>query len=416
MFQHIPAFAGDRIFSLNESFQKDPRPHKVNLSIGIYCDEEGRVPAQDAVHQAETQIAAARRPKPYLPMEGAANFRHAMQALLFGEGHEALASGRVATIQTVGSSGGLKAGAEFIRRWFPSSGVWLSDPSWDNHHSLFESAGIAVGSYPYYDPVNGLRFDAMLGALRSLPPFSVVLLHACCHNPTGVDLSPAQWEELVPIIQTHRLIPFLDLAYQGFGEGIEEDAFAVRLLAQAGIPFLVANTLSKSMGLYGERCGALCVVCADAQQADCVLGQLKFTVRQNYFSPPAHGGQIAAQVLGDPRLRASWACEVSAMRERIRGLRVQLHATLTRKLGGGDFDYLLRQRGMFSYTNLRAEQVQRLREEHAIYLVDSGRLCISGLNAANLDRVASAIAAVHRGAVNRTWQKETHRRGLMQSG
>jgi aromatic-amino-acid transaminase len=394
MFQHIEAFAGDHIVTLNEAFQKDPRPHKVNLSIGIYCDEEGRVPAQEAVHLAELRLATARQPKPYLPMEGAANFRHAVQALLFGEGHEALRSKRVTTIQTVGSSGGLKAGAEFIRQWFASSGVWLSDPSWDNHRSLFESAGIAVGTYPYYDPAGGVRFDAMLAALRALPHQSVVLLHACCHNPTGVDLTHAQWMELIPVIRERRLIPFLDLAYQGFGEGIEEDAFAVRLLAQAGIHFLVANTLSKSMGLYGERCGALSVVCGDAQQAERVLGQLRFTVRQNYFSPPAHGGQVVAHVLGDPVLRASWVRDLTAMRERIRALRVQLHAALSRKRARSEFGYLLTQRGMFSYTSLGAEQVRRLREEHAIYLVNSGRLCISGLNAGNVDRVAEAIVEV----------------------
>jgi aromatic-amino-acid transaminase len=352
------------------------------------------VPAQEAVHLAELRLATARQPKPYLPMEGAANFRHAVQALLFGEGHEALLSKRVTTIQTVGSSGGLKAGAEFIRQWFASSGVWLSDPSWDNHRSLFESAGIVVGTYPYYDPAGGVRFDAMLAALRALPHQSVVLLHACCHNPTGVDLTHAQWMELIPVIRERRLIPFLDLAYQGFGEGIEEDAFSVRLLAQAGIHFLVANTLSKSMGLYGERCGALSVVCADAQQAERVLGQLRFTVRQNYFSPPAHGGQVVAHVLGDPVLRASWVRDLTAMRERIRALRVQLHAALSRRRARGDFGYLLSQRGMFSYTNLGAEQVRRLREEHAIYLVNSGRLCISGLNAGNVERVAEAIVEV----------------------
>jgi len=394
MFQHIEAFAGDAIVALNEAFHRDPRPHKVNLSIGIYSDEQGQLPAQQAVYEAEQYLAAARLPKPYLPMEGSARFRGAIQELLFGAGHAVVAQGRVATVQTVGSSGALKAGAEFLRQWFPSSGVWLSDPTWDNHRSLFESAGVVVGTYPYYDPAGGVRFDDMLAALRALPPRSVVLLHACCHNPTGVDLTRSQWRELIPLIQERELIPFLDLAYQGFGEGIEEDAFSIRLLAQAGIQFLIANTLSKSMGLYGERCGALSVVCADDRQAERVLGQIKSTVRQNYFSPPAHGGQIAAHVLGDPVLRASWARDLTGMRERIRSLRRQLHTALSRKLAGGDFAYLLSQRGMFSYTNLNAEQVRRLREEHAIYLVKSGRLCISGLNAGNVERVADAIVAV----------------------
>jgi aromatic-amino-acid transaminase len=395
MFQHVAPFAGDHIVSLNEAFQCDPRPHKVNLSIGIYCDENARVPALDAVHQAERRLAAAQLPKPYLPMEGATNFRSAVQTLLFGARHEALASGRVVTVQTVGSSGGLKAGAEFLRRWFAFSGVWISDPSWDNHRSLFESSRITVHSYPYYDPASGgVRFDAMLDCLRALPPRSVVLLHACCHNPTGADLTPAQWITLIALIQERQLLPFLDMAYQGFGDGVESDAFAVRALARAGVNFLVANSFSKSMGLYSERCGALSIVCADAEQAECVLGQLKFTVRQSYFSPPAHGGQIVAHVLGDPALRASWEQDLNAMRDRIRVMRVRLHAALAQRRPDCDFSYLLAQRGMFSYTNLRPEQVDHLRDAYAVYLVHSGRICISGLNAHNVEAVADAFSAV----------------------
>lgn len=394
MFEHVEAFPGDRIFALNEAFQKDARPGKVNLSIGIYSDEEGRVPVLDAVHQAELRTAAARQPKPYLPMEGAADFRQAIQALLFGDAHEAVRSGRIATIQTVGSSGGLKAGAEFIRQWFPSRGIWISDPTWDNHRGLFESAGLSVGTYPYYHPSGEVRLTDMLAALRTLPPHSVVLLHACCHNPTGLDLTPAQWADVIQVVRERRLIPFLDLAYQGFSEGLEEDAAPVRLLADSGIHFLIANTVSKSMGLYGDRCGALSVVCTNATQARNVLGQLKRTVRQGYFSPPAHGARIAVHVLEDPALRASWVRDLTAMRERIRSLRLQLHGALSRLLGGHDFDYLLRQRGMFSYMNLSVEQVRRLRDEHAIYLVESGRLCVSGLTRHNVDRVAEAIAAV----------------------
>jgi aromatic-amino-acid transaminase len=393
MFQHVAPFAGDHIVSLNEAFQRDTRPHKVNLSIGIYADENARLPALDAVHQAEMRLVTARMAKPYLPMEGAVNFRSAVQTLLFGARHEAVASGRVVTIQTVGSSGGLKAGAEFLRRWFASSGVWISDPSWDNHRSLFESSGISVHSYPYYDPAGGVCFEAMLDCLRMLPPRSVVLLHACCHNPTGADLSTAQWITLITMIQERQLLPFLDMAYQGFGDGVDSDAFAVRALARAGVPFLIANSFSKSMGLYGERCGALSVVCTDAQQAEHVLGQLKFTVRQSYFSPPAHGGQIVAQVLGDPLLRLSWESDLNAMRDRIRAMRVRLHAALSQRLPDADFSYLLRQRGMFSYTGLRPSQVDHLRDAHAIYLVHSGRICIPGLNANNVESVADAICA-----------------------
>ena len=395
MFQHVAPFAGDHIVSLNEAFQRDPRPHKVNLSIGIYCDDNGRLPALEAVHQAELRMAAARHAKPYLPMEGATDFRSAVQTLLLGAEHEALTSGRVDTFQTVGSSGGLKAGAEFLRQWFPASGVWISDPSWDNHRSMFESSGITVGTYPYYDPASGgVRFDAMLACLRALPPHSVVLLHACCHNPTGADLTPAQWTTLIALIQERQLLPYLDMAYQGFGDGVAQDAFAVRALAQAGVNFLIANSFSKSMGLYGERCGALSVVCTDAEQAERVLGQLKFTVRQSYFSPPAHGGHIVAQVLGDPALRASWERDLNAMRERILAMRVRLHAALRERQPERDFSYLLTQRGMFSYTNLSPVQVDHLRDAHAVYIVNSGRICISGLSTGNVEAVADAISAV----------------------
>ncbi len=299
MFTHVEPFAGDPILALVEVFAADPRPQKVNLGIGIYFDEEGRIPVLDSVRRAEKRVVDAAAAKSYLPIEGAANFRKAVQSLLFGAEHEAVRSDRVATIQSVGSSGGLKVGADFIKRWFADSAVWVSDPTWDNHRSMFEGAGIAVHSYPYYDAASGgVRFDAMLAALRALPPRSVVLLHACCHNPTGVDLSRAQWDELVPLLVERGLIPYLDLAYQGFGDGIEEDAYAVRALADAGASFFVANSFSKSMSVYGERCGALSVVCPDAQQAEHVLGQLKFAVRRNYSSPPIHGGQIVAHVLG----------------------------------------------------------------------------------------------------------------------
>jgi aromatic-amino-acid transaminase len=394
MFEHIDVFAGDPILSLNEAFQKDARPQKVNLSIGIYFDEQARLPALDAVHQAELRMAAANAPKPYLPMEGAANFRAAVQRLIFGDDHAAVAAGRIATIQTVGSSGGLKVGAEFIKQWFPRSGVWLSDPSWDNHRSIFESAGIAVNTYPYYAPEGGVRFDALQDTLRSLPAQSVVVLHACCHNPTGEDLSEAQWQALIAVVKERQLIPYLDLAYQGFGEGIAQDAYAARALADAGLCFFIANSFSKSMSVYGERCGALSVVCPDAAQAERVLGQLKFTVRRSYSSPPIHGGQIVAMVLTDPALRASWEQDVTLMRERIWAMRTQLHAALSRKVPGRDFGYLLRQRGMFSYTGLSPQQVDRLREEQAIYLVRSGRICMSGLTPSNVEVVAEAIARV----------------------
>jgi aromatic-amino-acid transaminase len=398
MFEHVEPFAGDPILALVEVFHADPRPHKVNLSIGIYFDEAGRIPVLESVKRAEAVVVARGGPKPYLPIEGAANFRRAVQELLFGAGHPVLAAGRVATIQSVGSSGGLKVGADFIRRWFPDSAVWVSDPTWDNHRSMFEGAGIAVHTYPYYDvATGGVRFDAMCAALDALPPKSVVLLHACCHNPTGVDLTREQWDALIPLLQRRGLIPYLDLAYQGFGDGIVEDAYAVRALAAVGLSFFVANSFSKSMSVYGERVGALSVVCPDATQAEHVLGQLKFTVRRNYSSPPIHGGQIVAEVLTNPELRALWEGELGAMRERIAAMRRALHVVIGAKVPGRDFGYFLSQRGMFSYTGLTAAQVDRLRDEYAVYLVRSGRICIAGLNDGNVERTAQAMAAVLAG-------------------
>jgi aromatic-amino-acid transaminase len=395
MFQHLEPYAGDPILSLNEAFQKDPRANKVNLSIGIYFDEAGRIPVLDCVRRAEAQMLEHSAPKPYLPIEGAAAMRSAVQQLLFGAEHEAVTSGRIATLQTIGSSGGLKVGADFIKRWLPGSALWVSDPTWDNHRAMFEGAGIAVNTYPYFDPATGgLKFDAMLATINTLAARSVVLLHACCHNPTGVDLTAAQWQDLIPVLRERELLPYLDLAYQGYGEGIAEDAFAVRALASAGLSFFIANSFSKSMSVYGERAGALSVVCANAAEAELVLGQMKATVRRNYSSPAVHAAGIVSRVLGDPALRQAWEVDVAAMRERILAMRRSLHSVLSAKKPGRDFGYFLSQRGMFSYTGLSAAQVDRLREESAVYLVRSGRLCIAGLNTSNVERTAVAIAEV----------------------
>jgi aromatic-amino-acid transaminase len=395
MFKHLEPYAGDPILSLNEQFQADARPQKVNLSIGIYFDDAGRIPVLDPVLRAEAQMLSQSGAKPYLPIEGDAACRRAVQALLFGADHPVIAAGRAVTIQTIGSSGGLRVGADFLKRWFAASAVWVSDPTWDNHRAMFEGAGLSVQTYPYYDPASGgLKFDAMLDALRTAPTRSVVLLHACCHNPTGVDLSRAQWQALIPLLRERELIAYLDLAYQGYGDGIAEDAFAVRALADAGLSFFVANSFSKSMSVYGERCGALSVVCADADEAQLVLGQLKATVRRNYSSPAIHAAGIVSRVLGDPVLRALWERDVAAMRERILAMRRALHELLSARMPGRDFGYFLTQRGMFSYTGLSAAQVDRLREDHAVYLVRSGRLCVSGLTTGNVERVAQALAAV----------------------
>ena len=394
-FSHLERYAGDPILSLNDAYQKDPRRDKINLSIGIYFDDAGRIPVLDCVHQAEAQMLAEGGAKPYLPIEGSGAMRSAVQQLLLGAGHEAVASGRVATLQTVGSSGGLKVGADFISRWLPGSALWVSDPSWDNHRAMFEGAGLTVHTYPYFDDqTGGLKFSDMLATLQTLPPRSVVLLHACCHNPTGVDLTREQWAQLIPVLRQRQLLPYLDLAYQGYGDGIEEDAFAVRALASAGLTFFIANSFSKSMSLYGERAGALSVVCADAAEAELVLGQMKATVRRNYSSPGIHAAGVVSRVLTQPALRQSWEADVAAMRERILAMRKSLHSVLSAKLPGRDFGYFLSQRGMFSYTGLSAAQVDRLREEFGVYLVRSGRLCLSGLNTGNVDATAVAIASV----------------------
>jgi aromatic-amino-acid transaminase len=397
-FQHLDAYAGDPILSLNEDFQRDPRPNKINLSIGIYFDDEGRIPVLDCVRQAEAQMLAETGPKSYLPIEGSAPMRKAIQQLLFGAEHEAVRSGRIATIQSVGSSGGLKVGGDFLARWFPGVEVWVSDPTWDNHRAMFEGCGLAVKTYPYYDSASGgLRFDAMCETLRGLAPRTVVLLHACCHNPTGVDLTPAQWDQLIPLLRERELLPFLDIAYQGYGDGIEADAYALRAMASAGVSFIVANSFSKSMSVYGERCGGLSVVCANAAEADRVLGQLKATVRRIYSNPGVHAAGIVSRVLTDPALRASWERDVAAMRERILAMRRQVHAVLSARCPGRDFSYLLTQRGMFSYTGLSAAQVDRLREEFGVYLIRSGRMCVAGLNSRNVEPAALAMAAVLAG-------------------
>ena len=398
MFEHVQPYAGDPIFALVDAYNADPRPAKVNLSIGIYFDEQGRLPVLPSVQQAESRIQAAGGAKPYLPMEGDAACRAQVQALLLGAAHPAIAEGRVATIQTVGSSGGLKVGADFLKTWLPGAAVWVSDPTWDNHRSMFEGSGFAVHGYPYYDAASGgLRFDDLLTTLRGLPRRSIVLLQACCHNPTGVDLRPAQWDALIPLLRERELLPYLDLAYQGFGDGIEQDAYAVRALADARLTFFVANSFSKSMSVYGERCGALSVVCASAAEAALVMGQLRFTVRRIYSSPALHAARIVAHVLGDADLRPLWQAELAAMRQRITAMRQALHGRLVALAPGRDFGYLLSQRGMFSYTGLSAAQVDRLREQHAVYLIRSGRICVAGLNTGNVGRTAEAMVAVLAG-------------------
>ena len=396
MFQKVDAYAGDPILSLMERFKEDPRSDKVNLSIGLYYNEEGIIPQLQAVAEAEARLnAVPHGASLYLPMEGLNSYRNTIAPLLFGADHAVLTQKRVATIQTLGGSGALKVGADFLKKYFPDSGVWVSDPTWENHVAIFEGAGFTVQTYPWFDSeTNGVRVDALLEKLNTLPERSIGLLHPCCHNPTGADLTNAQWDAVIDVLKTRNLIPFLDIAYQGFGAGMEEDAYAIRAVASAGLPALVSNSFSKIFSLYGERVGGLSVVCEDAEAAGRVLGQLKATVRRIYSSPPNFGAQVVATVLGDDRLKASWLAEVESMRKRILTMRQELVDVLKEAVPGHNFDYLLKQRGMFSYTGLSAAQVDRLREEFGVYLISSGRMCVAGLNASNVHRVAQAFAAV----------------------
>ena len=396
MFQKVDAYAGDPILSLMERFKDDPRSDKVNLSIGLYYNEDGIIPQLKAVAEAEARLnAVPHGASLYLPMEGLNTYRNTIAPLLFGADHPVLQNKRVATIQTLGGSGALKVGADFLKKYFPDSGVWVSDPTWENHVAIFEGAGFTVDTYPWFDTeTNGVRVSALLEKLTTLPERSIVLLHPCCHNPTGADLTNKQWDAVIEVLKARNLIPFLDIAYQGFGAGMEEDAYAIRAIASAGLPALVSNSFSKIFSLYGERVGGLSVICEDAEAASRVLGQLKATVRRIYSSPPAFGAQVVATVLGDEALKASWLAEVEAMRSRILTMRQTLVEVLKEAVPGHHFDYLLKQRGMFSYTGLSAAQVDRLREEFGVYLIASGRMCVAGLNTHNVQRVAQAFAAV----------------------
>jgi aromatic-amino-acid transaminase len=401
MFEHIDAYPGDPILTLNENFAKDPRDNKVNLSIGIYYDDDGRLPVMRAVHEAETQLLAEPGPKPYLPMAGFAQYRDAVQSLVFGDDSPARADGRIATVQTLGGSGALKVGADFIKRYFPGSQVWVSDPTWENHRFIFERAGFNVSTYPYYDENSGgLKFEAMLSAIDALPARSVVLLHACCHNPTGVDLSELQWVTLIEVLKKRELLPFIDMAYQGFGASIDADAFAIRELARQNVPAFVANSFSKNFSLYGERCGGLSVICESRDIAGRVLGQLTSAVRANYSNPPTHGAKIVARVLTTPALRQSWEEELSTMCRRIVRMRAAIHDRLRGNVPDALLARYLEQRGMFTYTGLSAQRVDLLRERHGVYLIRSGRMCVAALNEKNVGAAAQAISEIFSQATN----------------
>ena len=395
LFAAVEMAPRDPILGLNEQFNADTRAEKVNLGVGVYYDENGKLPLLQCVAQAEAQMQADPKPRGYLPIDGIAAYDKAVQTLVFGEVSAVLAAKRVATVQAIGGTGGLKIGADFLKRLNPNAEVLISDPSWENHRALFTNAGFTVNNYPYYDATQrGISLDGMLTALNGAAAGTIVVLHACCHNPTGYDLTPEQWKQVVTIVKARGLVPFLDMAYQGFGEGIAEDGAVIEQFVAAGLDFFVSTSFSKSFSLYGERVGALSVVCATAEDQARVLSQLKIVIRTNYSNPPTHGGQICAMVLNTPALRALWEEELAGMRLRIRAMRTALVEALQKAGVKQDLSFVTRQKGMFSYSGLNAEQMQRLRSEFAIYGVDSGRICVAALNEKNLPAVAAAMAKV----------------------
>ncbi len=385
----------DPILGLNEQFAADPNPAKVNLGVGVYFDEDGKLPLLKCVQEAQKQLLETPKPRGYLPIDGMAAYDQAVQALAFGADSAAVKAGRIATVQALGGTGGLKIGADFLKRLNPGATVLISDPSWENHRALFQNAGFTVDTYPYYDAATrGVRFDAMLAALAAAPAGTVVVLHACCHNPTGCDLTPAQWAQVVAVVKAQGLVAFLDMAYQGFGEGIAEDGAVIQQFLAAGLDFFVSTSFSKSFSLYGERVGALSVVCASQDEAARVLSQLKIVIRTNYSNPPTFGAQVVATVLTTPALRAMWEQELAAMRERIKAMRVALVEKLRAAGVTQDLSYITAQKGMFSYSGLSKAQMQRLRSEFGVYGVDSGRICVAALNGRNLDAVVKGIVSV----------------------
>jgi aromatic-amino-acid transaminase len=395
LFAAVEMAPRDPILGVTEAFNADARPDKVNLGVGVYYDDNGKVPVLECVRLAEKKLAETVRPRSYLPIDGMQSYDRSVQEVLFGKPSTVLDAGRVVTAQALGGTGALKIGADFLRRFNPGAQVWISDPSWENHRALFEYAGFTVNSYPYYDPATrGLDFDGMMGALNRLPAGSILVLHACCHNPTGVDLAPQQWEQVIATVKTRNVLPFLDIAYQGFAEGLDSDAAAVRRFAELCPVVFVSSSFSKSLSLYGERVGALSVVSTDVDEAARVLSQLKRVIRTNYSNPPTHGGQIVATVLTTAELRALWEEELRQMRERIKETRRHLVEKIRAHRADFDFSFIIRQRGMFSYTGLTKPQVDRLREEFAVYAVDSGRICVAALNSKNIDYVANAVARV----------------------
>jgi aromatic-amino-acid transaminase len=395
LFSALELAPHDPIYGVTEAFHADPNPNKVNLGVGVYTDDEGKVPVLQCVRTVEQQLCASAAPHNYLPIDGLKAYDRAVQEVLFGLDCAALKEGRVVTVQAIGGTGGLKVGADLIRRINGGASIWISDPSWENHRAIFEYAGYTVNTYPYYDAAtHGLKFDAMIAGLEAIPSGDVVLLHACCHNPTGVDLKQDQWERVIQVVNARGLVPFLDIAYQGFADGLDADAAAVRRFSSACPAVFVSSSFSKSLSLYGERVGALSIVTQDASEVTKVLSQVKRVIRSNYSSPPTHGGQTAATILTTPELRAQWEEELGGMRDRIKTMRRELVDKIRAIRADFDFSFVCEQRGMFSYSGLTREQVQRLREEYSVYAIDSGRICVAALNSRNVDYVATAVASV----------------------
>ena len=395
LFAAVELAPRDPILGLNEQFNADARSNKVNLGVGVYFDDAGKLPLLACVQAAEQQLNDAHKPRGYLPIDGIAAYDKAVQRLVFGADAPVLQAGRVATVQTLGGTGGLKVGADFLKKLNPAASVLISDPSWENHRALFINAGFPVESYAYYDAdKRGVRFEAMLADLNKAAAGTIVVLHACCHNPSGYDITPAQWDQVITACQARQLVPFLDLAYQGFGDGIAEDGAVVQQFINAGLDFFVATSFSKSFSLYGERVGALSVVCSSKDDCTRVLSQLKVAIRTNYSNPPTHGAQVVTMVLDTPALRAQWEHELAGMRVRIKQMRSLLADKLIAAGVQQDFSFITRQRGMFSYSGLSKPQMERLRDEFGVYGVDSGRICVAALNTSNIDQVVAAIARV----------------------
>ena len=393
----VPMAPKDPILGITELYVADKNPAKVNLGVGVYYDDNGKVPLLECVRRAEEQRLKAAAPHSYLPIDGLQAYDQAVQNLIFGSDAPAIREKRVVTVQAIGGTGGLKVGADFLKQILPDAQVWISDPSWENHRALFEGAGFKVGTYPYYDPATrGIRFEAMLAALKALPAGSIVVLHSCCHNPTGADLTQEQWRQVLEAVRAGGLVPFLDLAYPGLGDGVEADAYAPRLFAGAMSPVFLSSSFSKSFSLYGERVGAFSLVAGNGEEAARALSNIKRVVRANYSNPPLHGGDVVARVLTTPELRTLWDQELGAMRERIKAMRKALADGIAQRVPGADWSFVMRQRGLFSYTGLTKAQVERLRNERSIYAIESGRVCVAALNSKNIGAVCDGIAAVLR--------------------